>query len=103
VMNRYEMERQGRKDWGIQPDVEVELKIGEMRKMVEVQRANEVLAKADHDPSKPLKRHSLNETLEADKQLAVALLVLKSKMIYAGQAVRFSTPQDAMGTMTATN
>jgi len=103
VMNRYEMERQGRKDWGIAPDVEVDLTIGEMRKMMEVQRANEVLAKADHDPSNPLKRHSLNDTLEADKQLAVALLVLKSKMIHGGQAVKFDSPQDAVGAIAATN
>ncbi len=95
VMNRYEMERQGRKDWGIKPDVEVELVLGEMRKMIEVQRANEVLAKADHDEAHPLKRHTLAETLEADKQLAVALLVLKSKMIQVGQVVRFNSSQDA--------
>lgn len=92
VMNRYEMEKQGRKDWGIQPDVEVELGLNEMRKMIDVQRANEILAKADHDADKPLKRHSLEETLDADKQLAVALLVLKSKMIHRGQWVKFSSP-----------
>ena len=100
VMNRYEMEKQGRKDWGIQPDVEVELSLNEMRRMVEVQRANEVLAKADHDAANPLTRHTLEETLDADKQLAVALLVLKSKMIHAGQIVKFDTPQNAA--MTAT-
>lgn len=94
VKNRYKMEKEGRKDWGIEPDIEVELNMNELRKMIDVQRANEVLAKADHDTDKPLKRHSWQETLRADKQLAIALLAVKSKMIQAGQTVTFVDRQD---------
>ncbi len=98
VKNRYKMEKEGRKDWGIKPDIEVKLNMKELRKMVDVQRANEVLAKADHDVDKPLKRHSWHETLEADKQLAVALLAVKSKMIRAGHTVKFVERQDVPAT-----
>lgn len=84
VKNRYIMEREGREDWGIAPDVEVELKLKELRKMVDVQRANDVLVKADHDDSsEPVKRYSLEETLESDPQLQTALLVVRSKIVRA--------------------
>jgi carboxyl-terminal processing protease len=89
VKNRYMMEKEGRKDWGIEPDVEVELSIDELREMVDVQRDNEILVKADHDNKQPVERHSLAKTLEADKQLAVGVLVLQSKMIQAGGTVKF--------------
>jgi len=96
VKNRYKMEKEGRKDWGIEPDIEVELNMNELREMIDVQRANEVLAKADHNTDKPLKRHSWRETLQADKQLAVALLAVKSKMIQAGHTVTFVERQDVL-------
>jgi carboxyl-terminal processing protease len=84
VKNRYVMEKEGREDWGIAPDVEIKLKPKELRKMVDVQRANDVLVKADHDDSsKPVKRYSLKETLESDPQLQAALLVVKSKLVRA--------------------
>jgi len=94
VKNRYKMEKLGRKDWGIEPDIEVELNMNELREMIDVQRANEVLAKADHDINHPIERHSLHETLQADKQLAVALLAIKSKLIQAGHTVKFAEPAE---------
>ncbi|NLH17816.1 MAG: hypothetical protein GX455_14660, partial [Phycisphaerae bacterium] len=84
VKNRHVMEKIGRKDWGVAPDVEVELKLNELREMIDVQRANDVLAKADHDQSNPVKRFSLAETLKSDPQLEVGILVLKARMIQAG-------------------
>jgi carboxyl-terminal processing protease len=90
VKNRYVMEKKGRKDWGIAPDVQVEVKprTEEYQKMIEVQAANEVLAKTDRNGgSKSLKRYSLAETIEADPQLAIGLLVLKSKMIQVGRVL----------------
>ena len=85
VKNRYVLEKEGRKDWGITPDVEIKLYINELRKMLEAQRENDVLAKAGHDETNaPLKRHTLKKTLEADPQLALGILVVKSKMIQAG-------------------
>jgi carboxyl-terminal processing protease len=82
------MKKQGRKDWGVAPNIEVYLRSDEFRKMNDIQRDNDVLAKADHDiGSSPLKRHIIQETLEADPQLAVAILVVQSKLIEAGVEV----------------
>ena len=90
VKNRDVMEKLGRKDWGIAPDVEVELLLNEMRTLAEVQRDNDVLTKADHDlDSQPVERHSLTETLESDPQLAIGLLVVKSKILYEGGKLKF--------------
>jgi len=88
VPNHDEVKKAGLKNWGIAPDIEVKLTSNELKKMLDVQRNNQVLVKADHDNSaRPVKRHTLKESLEADPQMAVALLVLKSKLIEAGFAV----------------
>jgi len=84
VPNHDEVKKAGREDWGIAPDIEVKLTSNELKKMLDVQRDNQVLVKASHDNSaRPVKRHTLKENLEADPQMAVALLVLKSKLIEA--------------------
>ena len=84
VESRDEMEKQGRKDWGVAPNIDVELRSDELKKMTEVQRDNDVLVKANHDGSNDeFKKHTLEETLASDPQLAVALLVIKSKLIQA--------------------
>lgn len=84
VESREVMKKRGREDWGIGPDIEMKLRSDELRKMFEVQRDNDVLVKADHDNgSEPLKRHTVEETVETDAQLAVAILVLRSKLIEA--------------------
>jgi hypothetical protein len=87
------MEKLNRKDWGIAPDVEVSVKLRteEGQKMLKIQGANEILAKADHDSSKPIKRYSAAETIEADPQMAVGLLVLKSKIIDLGGNIEFDS------------
>lgn len=89
VESRDEMEKQGRDDWGVGPNIEVKLRSDETKKMFDVQRDNDVLVKADHDEALvPLKRHTVEETLAADPQLAVSVLVIKTKLIEAGlQAV----------------
>lgn len=94
VESRYLMERQGREDWGIEPDVEVKLKPSEVREMLDIQRANEILAKADHEEAggKPLERHSREETISADPQLQVAMLVLQSKLVATGVDVSVNVP-----------
>ncbi len=83
VESREEIKKLGRTDWGIGPDIEVKLRSDELRKMIEVQRDNDVLVKADHDSSITLKKHSIEETLAADPQLAVGILVIRSKLIEA--------------------
>lgn len=91
VMNRYEMEKEGRKDWGIAPDVEVEMTSQEVKKQRETQWSNDVLAKVGHHDKdgKPVKRFTAEETIAADPQMRVAIMVAQSKIIQAGGAVEF--------------
>jgi carboxyl-terminal processing protease len=89
VKSRYQMEKLGRKDWGIAPDVEVEINTAELKEMVEMQRDNDVLVQADHDPNDmPNKHSSLAQTLDSDPQLAIGLLVVQSKLIETGKELQ---------------
>ncbi|MHC4558923.1 MAG: S41 family peptidase [Planctomycetota bacterium] len=82
VESRDAMKKQDRKDWGVGPDIEVGLRSDELKKMVEVQRHNDVLVKADHDNANhDFEKHTIKETLVADPQLAVGLLIVRSKLI----------------------
>lgn len=84
VKTREETEKQGKKDWGIGPDVEIELTSDELKKMLDTQRENDVLVQAGRDPnSTSLNRHSAQETVAADPQLAVGMLIIKTKLIEA--------------------
>jgi carboxyl-terminal processing protease len=84
VESREAMKKLGREDWGVGPDVEVELKSNERKKMIEMQRDNDVLVQANHiNTNSKQNKHTIEETLEADPQLAVGLLVVKSKLIQA--------------------
>ena len=77
VENRYIAE-----DWGISPDVNVTLHSDELQKINDVQRANEVIVKASQTEAlNKLKPYSNRQTIDSDPQLAIGLLVLKSKMI----------------------
>lgn len=88
VKNRYQIEKMGRKDWGIAPDVEVEMLSNEIRKMIEIQRDNDVLFQNGHaDSVGAVKRHALQETLQADPQLAVGIMVLRSQLAAAGKTL----------------
>jgi carboxyl-terminal processing protease len=89
VKNRYQMEKLGRKDWGIAPDVEVRINTAELKEMIEMQRDNDVLVQADHDPNDTTTKHStLAQTLDSDPQLAIALLVVQSKLIETGKELQ---------------
>jgi carboxyl-terminal processing protease len=82
VESHYDAEKAGTKNWGIAPDVTVEIKGDEVKGMWEAQRDNDVLTKANHDASaEPLKRHSLQELLDSDPQLNVAVMVVKTELI----------------------
>jgi hypothetical protein len=82
VKDRFAMEKLGRKDWGIMPSVKIELRSDELKKMIDIQRDNDVLAAANHNENKSkLTRHDLDKSLQADCQLAVAVLVAKAKLI----------------------
>jgi carboxyl-terminal processing protease len=85
IENREVLKKQTKNDWGVGPDVEVKFTSDESRKMYNVQWDNLVLARADHNDNgaAPLKKHTIEETLESDPQLAVGLLVIKSQLIQA--------------------
>jgi carboxyl-terminal processing protease len=85
VKSREEVEKEGRKDWGVAPDVEVNLTSEELKKMLDVQRDNDVLVQARRDAGRTApNKHQSQETLQADPQLAVGILVAKTKLIEAG-------------------
>ncbi len=91
VKSRDEVRKQGGEDWGVGPNIEVELRSDEIKKMFDVQRDNDVLVRAGHDKdAAPLKKHAVDEILSADPQLAVGILVVKSKLIQdlAGEPVQ---------------
>jgi carboxyl-terminal processing protease len=82
VESRDAMKKLGREDWGVGPNIEVELKSNELKKMIEVQRDNDVLVQANHNNvNHKQNKHTIEETLEADRQLAIGLLVVRSKLI----------------------
>lgn len=82
VESRDAMKKLGRDDWGVTPNIEVKLKSNERIKMFDARRGNEVLVKADHNNNgEPVKKLAAEETLTADLQLAVAVLVIKTKLI----------------------
>lgn len=82
VESRVEMEKLDRKDWGVAPNVEVELRSDELKKMIDVQKHNDVLVKANHDNTHDnFEKHTIEETLAVDPQLAVGLLIIQSKLI----------------------
>jgi carboxyl-terminal processing protease len=71
--------KESRNDWGVGPDVEVKLTIEELRKMIKLQRGNDVLARADHqEQDDAVTKHTVEDTLAADPQMAIGLLVVKS-------------------------
>ncbi len=83
VKSKDDAKEQGREDWGVGPDVEVELRSDELKKLFEVQRSNDVLVRPDHDEhDKAVEKHTIEETLESDPQLAVGLLIVRSKLLH---------------------
>jgi len=91
VKNRYQMEKLDRDDWGIAPDVEIEMLSNEIKDMIDIQRGNDVLTRTDHDANGgSSERHTLQETLQADPQLSIGLLVLQSKLVAQGQTLDLS-------------
>ncbi len=74
-------------DWGLTPSVQVSLRDDELRKMADVQKANGLVVKDHLNDSPDIQRFSSRETIEADPQLAIGLLVLQSKMIESGYKV----------------
>lgn len=90
VESQEAMKKLGRTDWGVGVNVEVTLRSDELKEMIDMQRDNDVLVQAGRNGTSPeLKKHTIEETLVSDPQLAVALLVAKSKLIQARALVSF--------------
>ena len=82
VANRYQIEKQGRKDWGIAPHVEVELTGEEFKKAYEYQKDNDVLVNVTRNHNNgEFKRHTAQEIIESDPQLETAIIVFRSQMV----------------------
>ena len=88
VKSRDAVEKEGTEDWGVGPNVEVKLTSEELRKMLDVQRDNDVLVQAGREEhSASYEKRTIEEALQADPQLAVGLLVVKAKLIEADALV----------------
>ncbi len=97
IKSRDEDREPGSENWGLLPDVKVKLRSDELQKMANVQRANEsVIKNYQNNTHKvhpaPIRREphlnwcrTSRETIEADPQLGIGLLVLQSKLIESGQ------------------
>lgn len=84
VKSREDVEKEGTKDWGVGPDVDVELTSEELKQMIDVQRDNDVLVQANRDGTRTtVAKRNLDDTLKADPQLAVGLLVVQAKLVNA--------------------
>jgi carboxyl-terminal processing protease len=87
VESQEAMKKLGRTDWGVGPNVEVDLRSDELKEMIDVQRDNDVLVQAGRNPpaaDRPeLKKHTIEETLASDPELAVGLLIVKTELIKA--------------------
>lgn len=90
IEDREAVKKRSGKDWGISPNLNVKLRSDELQKLTDVQKANELLLKANHNNNNVFskkKQYSSRETIDADPQLAIGLLVLKSKMIHSGSTL----------------
>ena len=84
VNSRSDMEKAGRTDWGVTPDVKVSLRTDELRKLIEIQRDNAVLVQANHNKEdEAIQKHSAEDVIKADAQLATGILVIKAKLVEA--------------------
>ena len=84
IKNRHMDTKLSSEDWGVLPDVNVQLRSDELRNMTKMQRANESAVKGGLNNAPNVQRFSSRETIDADPQLATGILVLKSKMIESG-------------------
>jgi carboxyl-terminal processing protease len=88
VRSREAVEKEGGADWGVGPDVEVELTSAELKRMLDVQRDNDILVQAGRqEHSASYEKRTVQELLRADHQLAVGLLVVKAKLVEADTPV----------------
>jgi carboxyl-terminal processing protease len=81
VESRQAMEKLGSEEWGVAADVECKLLSDEVTEIFKIRRDNDVLAQAGNGNGNDKKKHSIDEVLEADYQLATGLLVVKAELL----------------------
>ena len=82
VESRELMKKSGRTDWGILPGVSVDMQSDELKTITKQQKQNEfVVTIAQDNIPDSMDQSSSREMMNTDSQLAIGLLVLKSKMI----------------------
>lgn len=74
-------------NWGIMPDIEVKLNAEEYKRLLSVQKSNEAPRDNSNHASDSRKYYSSQDTIDADPQLAIGLLVLKGKIAYINHVV----------------
>ncbi|MGE4286323.1 MAG: S41 family peptidase [Phycisphaerae bacterium] len=87
VKNRYQLEKVGRKDWGIAPDVELDMYGSEIRTQLDMQKANDILVKDGHifgDGEDNGAMRTAEDVISSDPQLEMGIIVLKAKMLVQG-------------------
>jgi len=68
--------------------VPIRLRSDELRNLWDIQRDNAVLVQAGHErQDAAVEKHTIQEILKADPQLAVGLLVVRTKQIEASAPV----------------
>lgn len=98
VESRDRIRRPDAENWGILPDVNVKLQSDELCQTAKVRKANEFIINVSHNnASCKVTQYSSKETINTDPQLAIGLLVLKSKMIRAGYELTEASQQNACG------
>jgi carboxyl-terminal processing protease len=85
IKNRHLNKKTNGEDWGVLPQVNINLRSDELRKITKMQRANESVAKNQINNVTSNQRLSSQETIDTDPQLATGILVLKSKLIKSGR------------------
>ncbi|MHC4114229.1 MAG: S41 family peptidase [Planctomycetota bacterium] len=96
VESRDRIRKPDAENWGILPDVNVKLQSDELCQIAKVRKANEFIINVSHNnASCKVTRYSSKETINTDSQLAIGLLVLKSKMIRAGYELTEAEQQNA--------
>ena len=88
VKSRDDVEKEGRKDWGVGADVEVNLTSNELREMLDVQRDNDVLVQTRQEARTQSPGQETHGRRDAQGGSAVGrgLLVARTKLIEAGAA-----------------
>ncbi len=82
-------------NWGIMPDVEVKLNAEEYKRLASVQKSNETLRGNSNHASGGMIAYSNQDTIDADPQLAIGVLVLKGKIAHINHVVALNdTPSN---------